>query len=147
MIIVTAPIALTEVNQPLFPLAWKAKNMGAESYVASETHVGYLIDPNHVAMLDKATIAGIVKAGGDIENLPLFIEIDLTEEVPAAWNTGEEAITWGDYTATPTIDPLKLEKKLYIEADKPASIVIASGLEYKTVAEIRAMQQAIETEV
>lgn len=137
MIIVTAPISLTDFGQPLFPLAWKAKNLGADSYVASETHVGYLIKPEHNTMLDKATIQGLVGAGGDIENLPLFLEID-----PESIH--HDDVTWAEFATSINHVPTEINNVFYMEAtngntpDK-ASRVIAYGLPWFTVSEYQAL--------
>jgi hypothetical protein len=137
MIIVTAPILLTDFGQPLFPLAWKAKNLGAESYVASETHVGYLINLNHSTMFDKATIQGVVGAGGDFENLPLFIEIDPAADCPLV-----EGMTWAEYAASINHIPSEIDGKFYIEAVKngktmKASEVITLSLPWLTTVEFQ----------
>jgi hypothetical protein len=139
MIIVTALISLTDFGQPLFQLAWKAKNLGADSYVASATHVGYLIRPEHKAMLDHATIEGLVGVGGDIENLPLFIEIDLTADCPIV-----EGMTWGEYAAAINHIPVEIDGAFYMEAVKngsamKASEVIALGLPYLTTTEYQTL--------
>lgn len=141
MIIVTAPIALTDFGQPLFPLAWKAKNLGADSYVASATHVGYLINPNHSAMFDKATIEGVIGAGGDFENLPLFLEIDPTADCPLV-----EDMTWAEYAASISHVPTEIGEAFYMEAVQnggamKASEVIALGLTWLTVAEYQALNE------
>lgn len=146
MITVTAPISLTEYDQPLFTLAWKAKNLGAESYVASETHVGYLIKPEHDAMLDHSTIEGIVAVDGDIENLSLFLEIDPEGDNPFVVDEEGNAISWASYFEKPTVKPTIIDGKYYIGAktannhsDMPASEVIASGLTWFTTEEFKAM--------
>jgi hypothetical protein len=145
MIIVTAPIALTEVSQPLFPLAWKAKNLGADSYIYSATHVAYDIKPEHSGMLEKSIIAGIVAAGGDILNLPLFLEIDPTET--CLFN---EELTWLEYATAMSHIPTEVDNKFYLEATDgqtrfAASVVIASGLDYLTIDELKALQVTQET--
>jgi hypothetical protein len=139
MIKVTAPIALTEVNQPLFPLAWKAKNLGADSYIYSDTHVAYDIKPQHSGMIDKATLEGIVAAGGDLLNYPLFLEI-----VPDETCLFNEELTWAEYAASISHVPTQVTDKFYLEATNgqinlPASEVLALGLPYLTSAELIAL--------
>lgn len=139
MIIVTAPIALTEFGQPLFPLAWKAKNLGADSYVASETHVGYLIKPEHSTMFDHTTIEGVVGAGGDFENLPLFLEVEPDGDCPLV-----EDMTWAEYATSISHVLAEKNEAYYIEAVKngaalKASEVIALGLPWLTAGEYIAL--------
>lgn len=145
MITITAPIELTEANQPLFPLAWKAKNLGADSYIYSDTHVAYDIKEQHIGMIDTQTLEGIIAAGGDAINFPLWIEVDPTAEVDAVFFTpaeGEDAPTWADWKASinHTID--EPDGKAYTMAHNgseyfPASVVIGSELNWITGAEYR----------
>ena len=142
MITVAAPINLIEFGQPLFSLAWKAVSLGAEPYLHSETHAAYPIKPEHSAMIDHATIEGIVGAGGDIYNMALFIEID-----PDAEHHEDEegnSITWAEYAASINHIPTEIDGKFYLEAtdgqtNMTASEVIASGLTWFTTDEFKAM--------
>lgn len=144
MIIVTAPILLTDFGQPLFPLAWKAKNLGAESYVASATHVGYLINPNHSVMFDTATIQGVVGAGGDFENLPLFLEVEPDADCPLRAD-----MTWAEYATFISHVLVEIDGAFYMEATDgqtnwKASEVIASGLPWLTHTELKAIEPIVE---
>lgn len=146
MIIVTAPIDLIQVGQPLHPLAFKALSLGSQPYIYSETHAAYSIKPEHHAMIDKPTITGLVTAGGDIENLSLFIEID-----PEATHheTEDGAVTWAEFAASINHIPQEMDGKFYMEATDgqnhfKASEVIASGLPWFTIAEYKALQPVVE---
>jgi len=144
MITLKLPASLTEVNQSLFGLAWKLKNMGAESSLISDKIAYTTADKS---IFDKATIQEVINAGGEIENLPLFIEIALVDEVPTSLGGG----TWAEYVESPIVEPLELEGKIYIEAingavNHLASVVVNCGLPYKTTAEIQAMQMGAVVE-
>lgn len=137
MIIVTAPISLIEFGQPLFPLAWKAVSLGSAPYIYSETHAAYPINPEHHSRIDHATIAGLVGAGGDIENLPLLIEID-----PEAIH--HDDVTWAEFATSINHTPTEIDGVFYMEAtdgqiNLPASAVIASGLPWLTIVEFQTL--------
>jgi hypothetical protein len=105
-------------------------------------------------MLEKSIIAGIVAAGGDILNLPLFFDIVPDEVCPFGVTTDEEgnevALTWAEYAASMSHIPTQVADKFYLEATDgqtrfAASTVIASGLDYLTIDELKALQVTQET--
>lgn len=87
--------------------------------------------------LGRQDIIDIVGAGGDIENLPLFLEID-----PEAIH--HDDVTWAEFAASINHIPTEIDGAFYMEAtdgqiNLPASEVIALGLTWFTTAEFIAL--------
>lgn len=87
--------------------------------------------------INKQDITDIVSVGGDIENLPLFIEID-----PESIH--HDDVTWAEFAASINHIPTEIDGTFYMEATDgqtalKASEVIASGLTWFTTAEFIAL--------